>query len=220
MVKDPIKKLNNLVHAESFLQVNFVKGYKYVDKAGEVVNLFHDENNLPPKFQMTGTFLVIQKPQKLNEEYKLSVSDFWMHSISPTGLDAVATSYEDLVVKVLKIVEVSKINRLGWRNHFVYECDKSTLDDTHFSKLLNKSDFEISDVAFNKVLSGFSFNFRISRVVKEKAPSTQGLLFDVDCFKKYDQAMDIDKVKLDLKKMREAMQSEGFLEIVNFLINK
>ena len=169
---------------------------------------------------MTGTFLVIQKPQKLNEEYKLSVSDFWMHSISPTGLDAVATSYEDLVVKVLKIVEVTKINRLGWRNHFVYECDKSTLDDTHFSKLLNKSDFEISDVAFNKVLLGFSFNFRISRVVKEKAPSTQGLLFDVDCFKKYDQEMDIDKVKLDLKKMREAMQSEGFLEIVNFLINK
>ncbi|PIZ76300.1 hypothetical protein COY05_01505 [Candidatus Peregrinibacteria bacterium CG_4_10_14_0_2_um_filter_38_24] len=220
MAKDPIKKLNNLVHAESFLQVNFIKGYKYIDRAGEVVNLFYDEKNLPPKFQMDRNFLVIQKQQKLNEEYRLSVGDFWMHSVSPTGLDAVATNYENLVEKVLNVIDVTKINRLGWRNYFVYECDKSTMDGTHFSKLLNNSDFELSEVVFSKALSSFTFNFRISRVVKEKTPDTQGLLFDVDCFKKYDQETDVSKIKSDLKKMRETMQAEGFLAVVNFLINK
>ena len=220
MAKSTVKKLNNLVHAESFLQVNFIKGFKYIDKAGEVVNLFYDEDNRPPKFQMERTFLIIQKQQKLDEEYRLSVNDFWMHSVNPTGLDAIATNYDGMAEKVLKIIDVSKINRLGWRNHFVYECSKSELEQTHFAKILNSSELELSELVFNKVISGFTFNFRALKVVKEKEPNVQGLLFDVDCFKKYDQNLNIEKIRLDLKKMRETMQADDFLGVMNFLINK
>ena len=51
MVKT-ITKINNLVNAESFLQVNFVKGYKYVDRAGEIVNYFHTSDKKAPNFVM------------------------------------------------------------------------------------------------------------------------------------------------------------------------
>ena len=36
-----IQKLNTLKNPESFMQINTIKGFKYVDRAGEIVNAYH-----------------------------------------------------------------------------------------------------------------------------------------------------------------------------------
>ncbi len=36
-----IKKLGKLIHDHSFFQINIIKGYKYIDRAGEIVNMYH-----------------------------------------------------------------------------------------------------------------------------------------------------------------------------------
>ena len=39
-----IQKLNKLKNPESFFQINTIKGFKYVDRAGEIVNAYHKNN--------------------------------------------------------------------------------------------------------------------------------------------------------------------------------
>ncbi|MBD3360364.1 hypothetical protein GF366_01020 [Candidatus Peregrinibacteria bacterium] len=219
MAKKQVQKLNGLVHSESFLQVNFIKGFKYIDKAGEVVNLFYDEKNNPPVFQMDRNFLVIRKESQLKEEYRLSINNFWGHYLSPDGLDKVATDFEKKCTDVLPIVDIKKINRLGWRNYFVYEFDAAE-DNTKFSSLLNREDLALSELSFSKKYGDFIYNYKIRKVIKSNKEKTQGVLFDVDCYKEYATSLDINKIKIELKSMREAIQSADFLEIINFILSK
>ena len=46
-----IKSITDLKLQNSFYQLNLIKGFKYVDKAGEIVNLYHNGNK-PPEFNM------------------------------------------------------------------------------------------------------------------------------------------------------------------------
>ncbi len=36
-----IKKLNKLNNLESFIQIDTIKGFKYIDRAGEIVNTYY-----------------------------------------------------------------------------------------------------------------------------------------------------------------------------------
>ncbi|MDP2933714.1 MAG: hypothetical protein Q8N81_06325, partial [bacterium] len=57
-----IAKLNKLNNPESFIQINTIKGFKYVDKAGEIVNAYH-KKNAAPQFAMGLNGLVIEQPK-------------------------------------------------------------------------------------------------------------------------------------------------------------
>ena len=71
-----IQKLNKLKNPESFLQINTIKGFKYVDRAGEIVNAYH-KNNLPPQFLMGQNGLVIGQPKDKIDELKVTAQIIW-----------------------------------------------------------------------------------------------------------------------------------------------
>jgi hypothetical protein len=66
-----VQKLNKLKNPESFIQVNTIKGYKYVDRAGEIVNFYY-KNNSAPKFIMGLNGLSIEEPKEKIDELKIT----------------------------------------------------------------------------------------------------------------------------------------------------
>lgn len=68
-----IQKLNKLKNPESFIQLDTIKGFKYIDKAGEIVNIYH-RNNSAPKFQMGLNSLVIEQPKDKIDQLKVTAN--------------------------------------------------------------------------------------------------------------------------------------------------
>ena len=100
---DQLNKINKLKSIESFVQVNFVKGYKYVDRAGELVNFFYIDD--APKFAMNLRGLTIYTPNQKIEEIKVSSESFWVHFIEPESLDLIEHNVLEFLPKTLEITE-------------------------------------------------------------------------------------------------------------------
>jgi hypothetical protein len=64
-----ISKLNKLNNPESFIQINMIKGFKYIDNAGENVNAYH-KNNPAPQFNMGLNGLIINEQKDKAESLK------------------------------------------------------------------------------------------------------------------------------------------------------
>ena len=75
-MSNTIQKLNKLKNHESFMQINTVKGFKYIDKAGEIVNQYHTEN-IVPNFEMNLNGLIIKEPKSKIYELKITSQMIW-----------------------------------------------------------------------------------------------------------------------------------------------
>lgn len=219
-MKHTIQKINKLICAESFLQVNLVKGFKYVDKAGEIVNEFHSGNK-EPQFAMILKELVINKSDR--EEIKISPKVFWSRYISPDSIDQFLELFVKDAEKIFKILEVNQISRIGWRNHFVYEFTQEDGEKERaliFSKFLKKEKLNLEVIELSYKIESVNFYFRISKISKNDKNSTPALLFDVDCFKEFNENLKIEETRSELKKIEKKIRSDDFLGIINFVLNE
>lgn len=218
MSKKTISKINELYIAESFLQVDFVKGYKYVDRAGEIVNYFHGENNKAPMFAMSPRGLVINHPDEKTEEVKVSPSSFWAHFVSPDSLEVADDYFRKKVSDVIKIIEVKEISRIGWRNYFVYEFISEEERDGALKKFSPLGDFVFEETYFTSKLDDVSLNFRIRKVTKNADTPEQevpSILIDADFYKKYENFLVEEKLATGLLSIKNTMRTDGFLNILN-----
>lgn len=46
-MKIKIDKITSLNNIAAFIQINLIKGFKYIDKAREIVSLYHYNNSSP-----------------------------------------------------------------------------------------------------------------------------------------------------------------------------
>lgn len=213
---NPIKKLNNLKSSESFIQVNTIKGYKYVDKAGEIVNAYY-KDDAPPAFNMTIGELRINKPSNKIEELKVSSQMVWMRCLIVDSLDMVATTFTQESKKIFKILDIEKVSRIGWRNYFIYECAIKADQDKIFEKLttiktakLNSINFEINLEKNFKVILGML-------PVTKTDNNTSAVLFDVDI--SHNGEVDTKEVPKLLKEFREYLTADsGFIGTVNNIL--
>ena len=206
-----IQKINNLKKLEGFIQLNFSKGFKYVDKAGEFFNHFYDGDNFP-KHIMDPTGMTV----KINEKTQLKVSPhhLWMHFVEPDSFDYQSREFMSKAKLVNSIFEPEKYTRIGWRNYLVYECGETYPD------ILPKDyiDGEFSEIVFTKKIETFDSRISVSKLVKEGV-NTKAILFDIDIFKKQDiDATDFNQISTFLKDIESAYKSNALLEIVNGLL--
>lgn len=215
MAKPVIKKLNKLHNPECFVQANTVKGYKYVDLAGEILNDFITKTR-PPEFNMGLNGLVIKKPRGKIEELKASADQIWMKFVEIDSLDMVADLFSKEAKKIFETLVVQQISRLGWRSYFIYDFADKAEQTRYFEKLTVMPDFEIkvlrADVKTDKK---FRVNLGLKPVVKEEdSKKIHGVLFDVDLSQ--DGQIDVSEVPKLLKEYRSYLAAEdGFLKIVN-----
>jgi hypothetical protein len=212
---DKIQKLNNV---ESFLQVNFVKGYKYVDKAGEIVNYFH-KGNIPPKFRMGLNGLEIFNLEDKIDTIKISSSNFWAHFLVSDSFEQIDDFFGPKVQDVIKILEVEKISRIGWRNYFVYDFKNDVERDEALKKFNPLERILLEAVVFSSKCSELDANITL-RKVKNEINNLPGILIDADFYQKYDDPIKSDKIASKLLDFKTVIRSDDFLNLVNEILAK
>lgn len=215
MDKKTIQKINKLKNPESFFQVNTVKGFKYVDRAGEIVNNYHKEDKIPA-FSMGLEGLVIQKPKDKIDTLKITSQTIWMKFSEIDSMDMTIRSFSEEVNKIVKILEVEKINRIGWRNFFIYDFLDKTKQDEYFKKLVTIKDLKLSTASFKiETNKDFDLNLVVQPVIKNDDQLTTGVLFDVDIYQT--KEIDIENIEKILSSFRKYMQDEenGLINILN-----
>lgn len=209
-----IQKLNKLKNPESFMQINTIKGFKYVDRAGEIVNAYH-KNNSAPQFQMGLNGLVIKQPKDKIDELKITAQVIWAKFSEIGSLDSISTLFAKESESILKILEVEKISRIGWRNYFVHEFLNKEKQDEYLKKFTVIKDTKPMVVRLEiKTGKDFNANLMLQPVIKNDENKTSGILFDIDIFQNGEfEPKDISKL---LKEFRQYLADEnGFLSVVN-----
>jgi len=209
-----VQKLNKLNNPESFIQINTVKGFKYIDRAGEIVNSYH-KKDAPPQFSMALNGLVINEPANKINQLKITSETFWLKFVEIDSLDMVSKIFAKEAEKTLKILEVEKANRIGWRNYFIYDFKNEEEQKKYLKKftVIDKTNPILIRLEI-KTDKEFNANLMIQPVIKTDTEKTKGVLFDVDIFKNGDiKIEDISKI---LNSFREYLSDEnGFLNIIN-----
>lgn len=208
-----IQKINNLKKLEGFIQLNFVKGFKYVDKAGEFFNHFYVGDKFP-KHAMDPTGMIV----KINEKTELKVSphNLWMHFVEPDTFNSQRGEFLKKSNLVNSIFEPEKYTRVGWRNYLVYESGND------YPSIIPKDylqDCEFSEIVFTKKINNFDSRISVSKLIKTEG-KTKAVLFDIDLFKKEDFNRENFSSHLNelMTNMENAYKSEKLLSIINDLI--
>ena len=215
-MSDTIKKITKLNNVENFLQVNFVKGYKYVDKAGEIVNYFH-KGNVPPKFRMNLNGLELCDIGDKINTIKISPQSFWAHFLVSDSLEEIDDFFGPKVQDIIQILEVKEISRIGWRNYFVHEFNNEADREGVFKKFNPIKDTILEEIIFSSKCEELDINVTLRKVKNEKS-GLPGILIDVDFYQKYDKPIGSDKVAFQLIGFKKSIRSDNFLGLVNEIL--
>lgn len=218
-MSDTIQKLNKLKNPESFIQINTIKGFKYIDKAGEIVNIYH-RNDVAPEFSVGLNGLVIQAPKDKIYELKVTPQIIWMKFTEIDSLEMISNSFNTESKSILDILNVDTISRVGWRSYFIYEFNNKESQEKYLKKFTNFKNGTLSIARFDlETKKDFKANLMIQPVIKNDENKTPGVLFDIDIFQSGKIASsDILKT---LNSFKEFLRStDDFLAILNGTFSK
>lgn len=215
-----LRKFNELMIVESFIQINLFKGFTYIDKAGEIVNAFYTDN-VPPKFEMQQSGLVIYEPDDDMNAFKVTPKYVWGHYLEPITLDKVITSFYKKFKEVTTILNVDKIERIGWRSFFIFAVQSKTEMDKMIKKYLPSLRGELVSLACTHKVNELRMNIKITPVKKrdgDKGKNGYGIMFDIDVYQTSSELTDRTDVKGILNQIRDLYKKEEALEIVRSII--
>jgi len=214
-----IHKINQLTHTDSFMQINFLRGFKYIDKAGEIINSFFTEQKEPP-YQMTQRELIIKENEGSSETYRIAVNNVWSHNSNPQNFGNLEQIFQKKYQEILTILDVNEVVRIGWRNYFVYEFNNADEKNSILSKLTPIADSEFLNLVFDKKINGIKCKFLIKGAEKNNEERTPAIIIDVDCSNNFENnPIEIGDIFTHLGKIREALLSESMLNVVNDILN-
>ncbi len=209
-------KFKQLVKAESYLQINLVKGFRYIDTSGELLNLYVDEKNIPDhSIGLQG--MIVKQPTKDISKIKISSDVIWAKFEKIDSLDFISTKFLEEAKKICKILNVNKISRIGWRNFFAYELIGKDPQQT-ISPLINIDKFSIEEIRGKyKFGENFESTIFIKPVVKNDETKTKGIGIDIDNFSgKVKTLEDLESIMSSIKK---SFKEELFEEFINKIIH-
>lgn len=219
-VSKTVNKIGQLYNVESFIQVDFLKGYKYVDKAGELVNSYYIDDQ-EPQFSMSMAELQIKPLDGVTEEVKISPKAFWSHYLLPNSLDQIATSFQKNTERVLKILEVETIKRIGWRNYFIYELGEN--QEAEREQILGKfaldTGLTLENMTFKTSHNEYKFNVTITKASRKSESHRPAILIDIDI---YQDELNIrpNEISKKMDVFRKELQDKFVLDFINSILKK
>lgn len=217
-MKKKVSKILKLNFIESFLQINYLKGFKYIDKAGELVNYFYEDKKEPP-FEMNLGGLTILKPKNKAEEIRITPKSFWAHFINPNSFEEVEDFFKKETEGIVKILEIKEITRIGWRNYFVYDFENEEEAKSVIEKFSPIGELKPKELFFDYEYKKFLLNIRLKKVLKNDEDKKPGILIDIDFYKKFTEStLPTDDVSRELTKMKNAIKEDVFLEFINKIL--
>ncbi|MDE0091728.1 MAG: hypothetical protein OXN83_00390 [Oligoflexia bacterium] len=215
-MSDIIKKLSNFEHSDSFIQIDTIKGFEYVNRVGEIINKYHKSDLSPPQYMGGLEGLIIHKPTEEIEEIRLGSQSLWAKFEKRDSMEMILNAFSKESEKVFNTLSVKHARRIGWRNYFFHEIG----DDVKLKKYLEKftPTKEMNPMGFIfriETKEDFEANLGIQPVVKNGGEKKAfGILFDVDIF--YVNKIETNKIKENLKAFSEYLRDkEGFLKVIN-----
>ncbi|MBA7538886.1 hypothetical protein ES705_31163 [subsurface metagenome] len=211
-----IKSITDLKLQNSFYQLNLIKGFKYIDKAGEIVNLYY-EGNKPPNFNMGIDGLYLKSPEEYIEVLKYSSDRLWMKFDKISTIDQVIQFIGKPINITKDIQKVEIISRIGWRNIFLIEL-VNTQEVNNIENIVeiipdtNTLSFRITH-SKNEIKSVIE----IELLVNKKDKNKKALQINVDVF--IQENIKIDDVA---KRTKEIMQyfKNDFIKLINQLLRE
>ena len=211
-----IKSITDLKLQDSFYQLNLIKGFKYIDKAGEIVNLYY-EGDKPPNLNVGIDGLYLKSPEEYIEVLKYSSDRLWMKFDKINTIDQVIQFIRKPINITKDIQKVEIISRIGWRNIFLIEL-MNTQEVNNIEKILeiipntNTLSFKITH-SKNEIKSVIE----IELLVSKKEENKKALQINADAF--IQENIKIDDVA---KRTKEIMQyfKNDFIELINQLLRE
>lgn len=177
-----VRKLNELSHPESFIQIDYSKGFKYIDRAGEILNLYTDNNRVPDNEIGVGG-LLLKQPISNIEQLRVSGTQFWCHFLKPVNLGNVQSAFYKEFEKCYRIIQPAQIIRVGWRNYFILEG----LSAEEIQKALGTKtilvDQAITGISSVGKLGDFEAKVELNPL-RSTDKKKRALLFDIDVYAK------------------------------------
>ncbi len=214
-----LKKITDLAIDQSFMQVNLVRGYKYIDRAGEIVNSFYYKDKVP-HFTMDLNGLVIERPEESAQQLKVSSNDIWVFFTEPSSLEYMDSFFVKKVEDITKILDVSEVSRAGWRHYFIHEFKDEKQRNSCFDKFAAVENSIVEDITLSARLKEISLTIRLKQVLKKKDKSFPGILIDVDLFREYSPRLTVDKLKSVYSDFKTLLRSDEFLSLMNKIISE
>lgn len=213
-MSDKIKKLNKLQHPSSFIQLNTIRGFKYVDKAGEIVNEYHNKNT-PPEFVMNLNGLVIKNPSSTLDELRITPNTIWARLESAGSLEQIESAFQKNVETITSILEIEKVKRFGWRNYYIFECQSKEEMGGYFKKSSSITMGNLTYLEISIKKGDIEANVRIKQMIKVDDSEKYGVLFDIDTF--MNKEVEVSEIK-NLSGQFKTFLKKDFLSLVNNFI--
>ena len=215
---EPIKKITDLTIGQSFMQVNLVQGYKYIDRAGEIVNNFY-HNKKAPAFNMDLNGLVIFSPEDKAQQFKVSPNAIWAFFLKPDSMEYMDSFFVKKAESVAKILDVKEVNRIGWRHYFIHEFKDEAQRDACFKKLTSFENTSVEGITLRSEMQKVSLTIRLKQIVKKEDKPFPGILIDVDLFREYGDNLSVSKISSAFSDFKKVVRSDDFLALVNKIIS-
>lgn len=123
----------------AFVQANTVRGNRYIDDAGQIVN---DWEETFPQWEMGLQGMKMSNQQATMRELNVDTKRIWVRFEEPESLHEVSRQSRRVIDSVSRTIGVDTFSRLGFRLHYVV----SYPDDPEFAYAYYKNVFT-SDVA-------------------------------------------------------------------------
>ena len=198
---------------DSFFQANTIKGHRYLDDAGKIMNRWDSEF---PNKEVGVTGLLMRNPDAMLRELRVDSRTIWIHFSFADTLKQIIDLSINVTTEICDILEVKQFSRLGLRIQFIYDMSEITGEDGQITNRIfvpalqgimeGRQPQDSFEFAVNTGTQRTPVTLRVATVEKKpeaKAPSgfpKQGLLVDADISLKQTSYLD------DLKRfMRSAM---------------
>lgn len=193
-----------------FVQANIIKGYRYLDLSGVVLNRI---SNLYKEFGIDPGGCLLQYPQDAKNPHAIRFSPdrIWLHYIPIESLSYVVDTAPEWISSIAKDIEVSKFSRVGLRSEFFLPCTNIAEASTFLTKKVS-SEIIASKVTqledrpdvdtrchFRLRMANFiaAIRLRILKIVREPTTprdyDSDGLIFDVDVYLRKNPPEDIPR---------------------------
>ena len=212
--KGKSNKLQSYKILESFIQCNYLDGFSYIDKAGEIVNSYVKETKEIPKFQMGLEGLTLHDVSEKIDAIKVTSTSIWIHFVQPKNLGNVSTEATEQIDRIMKILKPTFFKRIGWRTYFARE-DVSSHNPAEKLRIHDGvQSFALQNFVVAREFDDVQARLEVSPITNTTDPAKKALLFDVDL------AIEIEKLaaKEQLERLRDVYKSDVFLDAVEELL--
>ena len=109
----------DLVLVNAFCQVNILKGFRYLDDAGKIMNRY-DDDFAEKSVGLNGLDMSTKKEDAILREMRVSSRHIWLRFSKPDTYQYVIDHGSSRIREVADIIDVSSASRFGVRLEYLY----------------------------------------------------------------------------------------------------